>query len=84
MIVVEKFKYLKDNILSKWEIKKINSNNLIIQLSNTKVYQNWIDIEKYEPFTHDGDEYDKLVQQCLNKLNFKLRKFKLEKIESNI
>lgn len=50
----------------------------------TKVDQNWIDLEKYKPYTHDGGEYDRIVQEVLKRLNVKLRKPKLEKINSNI
>jgi len=49
------------------------------------VDQTWVDLEKYKPYEHYVDiNGGKFLEEAISKLNKKLRKPKLEQIESNI
>lgn len=67
-----------------WGITSITEKHGFSIKSSFAIHQSWIDLEKYEPYTHDGGEFDKNVQEVLKSLNIKLRKPKLDKIKSNI
>jgi len=71
----------KTNSGGYWGYKNItilNNTNYTPRICSI-VEQNWIDLTKYKP-KETYDKLDKQVQECLDKINIKLREEKLNRI----